>query len=418
MKKYAVFLFLLTALCLLTSCGDDNDTPSRVSPPNYQFSTTPTSQEATLVPTTLSASPTDVLPSVNYFNNTIWEDFDDIQKSATTGATDLKAEAGEITVFNYPSTTVLSYFSQLAFSDESTGNVGFVRKWQKPLYYEIYGSADEVDAAVIRWLATELNGVNGFPGMYAADANNKANVRFYFGNISEVQSQLGLADATLQSASRMYWQDGKYSVMLAKIGIVNDVTSREERTSAILEEMLQILGLMQGSTKYPQSVFYRNGNIPQVPDELDWTMVRLLYSPDIKIGMSEADAITAASEMLVTYYATGVVYTNPEVDFELLAQQYADEKTSTATSTEPTTSVTDPTTQTSPVTTTAPTDPPPTTVPTTTEPTTEKPVETLPTTPVTDPPTLPPTEPPTEELPTDPPEEEPGSTDTTEIPLG
>lgn len=413
MKKIAALLLIFVGIFILSSCGDEDTTPSRVSPSNYQFATDPTLQPTSSDETTMAAAPTDVLPTVNYFNNTIWEDFDDIQKSATTGASTGTAEPTDIAVFNYPSTTVLSYFSQLAFSDESTGHIGFVRKWQKPLYYELYGSADATDAAVVRWLATELNSVNGFPGMYAADANNKANVRFYFGNISEIQTQLGLTDATLQSASRVYWQDGKYSLILAKIGIVSDVTSREERTSVILEEMMQILGLMQASVQYPQSVFYRNGNIPQVPDELDWAMVRLLYSPNIKIGMKQDDAITAASEILISYYATGIVYTNPKIDFEMLAQQYANELTSTVTVTDVTTVTIPPTT----VPVTDPTDPPPTEPPTTTEPTTEKPIIVVPTTqPPTDPPTEPPTDPPTEP-PTEPTTEEP-STDTTEIPLG
>lgn len=417
MKKLAFLLCLLLSFLLLSACGDEDTVPTRVSTSGYQFSSSPTEQAATLLPTTMPSSSADIMPSVNYFNNTIWEDFDDIQKSATTGATTSTAEPADINVFNYPSTTVLSFFKTLAFQDESAGNIGFVRKWQKPLYYEIRGTADEIDVTVIRWLATELNGVNGFPGMYAANENNKANVRFYFGNISEVQTQLGLTDATLQSASRIYWQDGKYSIMLAKIGIVNDVTSREERTSVILEEMLQILGLMQGTLQYPQSVFYRNGNIPQVPDELDWAMVRLLYSPNIKIGMSEEDAITAAAEMLTTYYATGVVYTNPEIDFELLAKQYADEASTTESVTEaPTTEA--PTTEAPATTTTTE----PTAVQpdqTTAEPTTIiKPIETLPTTTEPTESSTEATDPPTE-APTTPPEDDATFGDeVTEIPLG
>jgi|GEM_PF-2028196 len=406
MKK-ASLIFVLLCLLLLCACSKDASslTTTRTQP-SYEFQTTPITTAPSMASTTQLNVGNTVGTQIFYTSTNIWSDFDDVQRYDNTPV-NTSLTPSDVTVFNYPLQTVLAYFSEIAFADEGEGAIGAARKWIKPIYYEIYGTADEVDVAVIRWVSEYLNGISGFPGMFTATATNKANVKFYFGNLTFVQNALGITDNTVQSCTRIFYNSDDYRIQLSKVGIITDTTSRETRNSLILEEVLQMLGLNQNSLNYPQSLFYKANALPQVPDELDLAVVRLLYSPVIKSGMNKADGVTAAADVLKTRYESGVVYTEPKVDFAMLALEYAITTVTDAPTEEPTTDpyeddtndLTDPP-ATDPPATDAPTDPPATDEPTT------RPL--FPITPTnTTEPTEPPTQRPTEPIVTNPPEDEP-----------
>ena len=407
MMKKASLIFVLMCLLLLCACSKDESalTTTRTQP-SYAFQTTPAATLPSAAPTTQLSVGNTVGTQIFYTSTNIWSDFDDVQRYDNTPV-DTTQTPADVTVFNYPLQTVLAYFSEIAFADEGEGAIGVARKWIKPIYYEIYGTADEVDVAVIRWASEYLNSINGFPGMFMATATNKANVKFYFGNQAFVQNAIGISDNTVQSCTRIFYNSDDYRIQLAKVGIVTDLTSREVRNSLILEEVLQMLGLNQNSLNYPQSLFYKANALPQVPDELDLAIVRLLYSPVIKSGMHKADGVTAAADVLKTRYESGVVYTEPKVDFTMLALEYAITTVTDAPTEEPTTEPNNNNDPTDP----PPTDPPATNPPTdppTEEPTSDRPIVTIPYPSNT---TEPPTQKPTEPIVTNPPETEPTDPD-------
>lgn len=75
----------------------------------------------------------------------------------------------------------------------------------------------------------------------------------------------------------------------ATVLIASDAT-QAERTHAIREEITQALGLMQDSWTYPDSMFYQ-GWTPGVHfAEIDKTLIRMLYRPDIRPGMTRQQA--------------------------------------------------------------------------------------------------------------------------------
>ena len=408
MKK-ASLIFVLMCMLLLCACSkDESSLTTTRTQPSYAFQTTPATTLPSITPTTQLSVGNTVGTQIFYTGTNIWSDFDDVQRYDNTPV-DTTLTPSDVTVFNYPLQTVLAYFSEIAFADEGEGAIGAARKWIKPIYYEIYGTADEVDVAVIRWASEYLNSIKGFPGMFTATATNKANVKFYFGNLSFVQNAIGITDNTAQSCTRIFYNSDDYRIQLAKVGLVTDTTSREVRNSLILEEVLQMLGLNQNSLNYPQSLFYKANALPQVPDELDLAVVRLLYSPVIKSGMNKADGVSAAADVLKTRYESGVVYTEPKVDFTMLALEYAITTVTDAPTEEPTTEPNndnnnDPTDPppTDPPATAAPTDPPATNEPTSRPIIPIDPTQNIP----TEPPTQKPPEPniPPTQQPTDPPD--------------
>ncbi|MBR2413722.1 MAG: DUF2927 domain-containing protein [Clostridia bacterium] len=408
MKK-ASLIFIFICLLLLCACGkDESSLTTTRSQPSYAFQTTPAATLPSVPPTTQLNVGNTVGTQIFYTSTNIWSDFDDVQRYDNTPV-DTTVTPADVTVFNYPLQTVLAYFSEIAFADEGEGAIGAARKWIKPIYYEIYGTADEVDVAVIRWASEYLNGIKGFPGMFAATATNKANVKFYFGNMAFVQNALGITDNTVQSCTRIFYNSDDYRIQLAKVGVITDTTSRETRNSLILEEVLQMLGLNQNSLNYPQSLFYKANALPQVPDELDLSVVRLLYSPVIKSGMNKADGVTAAADVLKTRYESGVVYTEPKVDFTMLALEYAITTVTDAPTEEPTTEPNNDNNN-------DPTDPPPTDPPVTNPPATDPPETETATRPIVTIPypsntTEPPTQKPTEPIVTNPPVTNPPDSD-------
>lgn len=412
MKKGALVIVLL-CLLFLCACNKEPSNLTTRAPQNYEFQTSASAPTQETISTTQMNVGNTVGTQIFFTNVNIWTDFEDVQRYDNTPV-DTNITKSDVIVFNYPLQTVLAYFSEIAFADEGEVALGVTRKWIKPIYYEIYGTADEVDVAVIRWAADYLNSINGFPGMFSATATNKANVKFYFGNLTFVQTALGITDNTVQSCTRIFYNADDYRIQLAKVGVVTDTTSREARNSLILEEILQMIGLNQNSLNYPQSLFYKANALPQVPDELDLALVRLLYSPVIKGGMNKADGVTAAADVLVSRYESGVVYTEPKVDFAMLALEYAITTVTDAPTEEPTTEPNNDNT-------TRPTDPPETNPPTqeptdppTQEPTSERVTGSIIINPTdaTDPPTQRPTDPPA----TIPPATEPSTSDGPTVP--
>lgn len=66
--------------------------------------------------------------------------------------------------------------------------------------------------------------------------------------------------------------------------------SQAERVHAIREEITQSLGLMQDSYTYPDSIYYQNWTPGVHFAEIDKTLVRMLYRPDILPNMTREQA--------------------------------------------------------------------------------------------------------------------------------
>lgn len=201
----------------------------------------------------------------------------------------------------YSPEEVVEYFGDVALQTEfagSSNNSNLLRRWGDPIRCYIYGEPTSEDLLLIDALFAELNNIPGFVGIHIADDSDEANVRIHFATGEEyddlaTQYVSGASDGF---ATCWYYTDSN-RYYEAEVGICMDVT-QTTRNSVILEELVQMLGLLNDSYLYEDSIFYQSFNEPQWPSDLDWIMVQLLYHPLIEPGMTYEDCAELIPDIL------------------------------------------------------------------------------------------------------------------------
>lgn len=281
-KKALISLFLIIVL-LLTGCGQSapepgiHRSPAKVTPtprPTRKPTPTPT-PVPTYTPTPSpapTATPTPVLPDVS-----------DIIDASTYG---------------YTVNEVLDYYCEVGLTSEFTTLTEYsVRKWATPLSVYVTGYPEDADLELMDRLFEALNKVNGFPGISFCYSEEESNVilRILPYDEYQVYALPAVNNTASDGYSTIWFRSGV--IERAEIGIQSDLT-RNNKNHVILEEIVQSLGLQNDSYMYDDSLFYQNYNEPQWPSDLDWLLVRFLYSPLVQVRMSEDD-VRAIGEQII-----------------------------------------------------------------------------------------------------------------------
>ena len=142
----------------------------------------------------------------------------------------------------------------------------------------------EADHIIFEQLVTALNKIPYFPGMSHAQDKEDTNLVIRFLEDDEYNhysyqhvSEYSDGYATCWFHSNYYWY--------GEIGIRTSI-SQNTRNAVILEEVIQSLGLLNDSYLHEDSIFYQGFNEPQWPTDLDFLLVKLLYHPEIKPGLT------------------------------------------------------------------------------------------------------------------------------------
>jgi len=84
----------------------------------------------------------------------------------------------------------------------------------------------------------------------------------------------------------------------ATIGIRNG-EEQYARTTVILEETIQSLGLFNDTYLNPESIFYQGYNDMDWPTEMDLLMIKCLYHPSLECGMGQDEVNAILEEILI-----------------------------------------------------------------------------------------------------------------------
>ena len=191
---------------------------------------------------------------------------------------------------------ILDYFSEIAFGSEYGTSSERLCRWKSPIIYCVSGNPRERDLSLVRELAAKLNEIDGFPGITETDTAEDANFEIMFITRSEMIEKFSDATEACSGMSEYSWSINTCEIISARAAI--DCDEEVERNSTICEEMLQALGLARDSYEHIDSVFYQGKSVYNRPSELDWTLVRLLYHPELREGMSRYEAIKCAAGIL------------------------------------------------------------------------------------------------------------------------
>lgn len=191
---------------------------------------------------------------------------------------------------------ILDFFSEVAFGSEYGESENVLCRWEKTVYYEITGSPTASDVELIELLCTELNGIEGFPGIRKASALNKANFTVDFTTREKMMQDFEYANERCSGMSEYMWDGITGRIISARCAIDSSIT--DERMSTVCEEFLQSMGPACDTYGNIASVFYQGKSTVRHPAKIDWAVIKMMYSPTLSSGMPESMAISRASLLL------------------------------------------------------------------------------------------------------------------------
>lgn len=196
---------------------------------------------------------------------------------------------------------LLDYFAQVVLNTEygDSGNPESVllSRWLSPIYYKMIGNYTEQDKAVIQALAEQLNKIEGFPGIFEAADSQPPNMTLSFLTRQEMPDRLPYGISNVDGYLTYYWYNDNHEIHHADILYCTDMEDAA-RPGVLCEELIQALGMSNDSFSYPYSLFYEYFSYIRWPSALDWTLIELLYHPDLRTGMTEEDVRQVLTPLL------------------------------------------------------------------------------------------------------------------------
>lgn len=185
---------------------------------------------------------------------------------------------------------------QMEYSD-GTGDPTLAKKWLSPIRYSIHGAPTDEDLRVLEDFFSQLNEMEGFPGIYPAKEGEAADLTLSFLDHQEFWDSFSDAvdgeDAL--GATQFWYYTDTGEIHTARIGYRTDL-DQTERSSILLEEVVNTLGLSD-SLNRTDSIVYQYSNDNLSLSEVDWLILKLLYHPAIESGMTEAETNAVISEL-------------------------------------------------------------------------------------------------------------------------
>ena len=259
--KHLRFLVCLI-LCIMCLTGCDRLLPSIFEPATEPIITEPATEPSTEPATEPVTEPTE---------------------PATEPAT--KPLHSEFYIPDLAVEDVIRYFNEVCLDAEFShaGDATLLQKWNTTIYYRLNGEYTDEDYATFISFCDWLNTIDGFPGIYAAEDNSQVNMRIYFCTQEVMLTIMG--DTFIDTDGCVtYWYEND-EIYDADICYRTDL-DQYLRNSVILEEIYNGLGPIQDTQLRPDSIIYAAFSQPQALTEIDELILRLLYHPDIKCGMT------------------------------------------------------------------------------------------------------------------------------------
>lgn len=186
----------------------------------------------------------------------------------------------------YTSQEIGDFFASVALGSEYGDSTPVVKKWAAPIYYYIKGNPTQEDESLLTELIAEMNAVSGFPGLSPVRNEIEANLVISFCGQAEMNADPNRAENW--GYASLWWYTSSYQIYRGEIYYLTEGTTQQERNTFIAEELIQAMGMLKDTYDYPESIFYQYYTEATWPSGLDWTVFTMLYSPEMKPGMNEA----------------------------------------------------------------------------------------------------------------------------------
>ena len=205
---------------------------------------------------------------------------------------------------------ITNSFVAVTLSEKSQGSTAGIKKWQKPIYYEIKHHIDDIELHE-RLVALHFSQIRDITGLkiQAADEQHPANLTIVL--TSEKRYQQDIAhyfhlDENAKTTKAMAKKIGSASlftrtdnsIQQAAVVIPTDRARAEARLLASLSEMLtQVLGFPNRSTKVYPSILNDRAR-DHFLSGLDYLMLKILYDERVQSGMTSRKTRAAVNQII------------------------------------------------------------------------------------------------------------------------
>lgn len=192
-----------------------------------------------------------------------------------------------------PSAQAIEGFYAAAFHSEyGDTNRDKMIRWEIPLKLFVKGESTSDDIQTLHAFLENLKAnVPSLPDISFTDKESEASVVISFVPFEDMAESL--ANYVDDNWGFMNCFSDDATVRYGLIAIASDVTKQADRNHLIQEEFVNMLGLTADLDFGPDSIIYQPYTTTQTLADMDYEMLNLLYSPDLKYGMSLSEAKAA-----------------------------------------------------------------------------------------------------------------------------
>lgn len=198
------------------------------------------------------------------------------------------ADKGVLTPFQ---NEVISYFKEIALGYEYGTAAPITRKWTKPMHVFLDGNPSSAVRAEVEAVVEELNSLisDGFH-IKLVETKEESNMHMFIGNVQDyLEIYPQDKDLTVGNTGvfTVFWNKSN-ELFKGRILIKTSAGITEQR-HAVREELTQCLGLGRDAVTHPDSIFQLNYVTFTSYAPIDRELIRLLYHPKMKIGLSSVE---------------------------------------------------------------------------------------------------------------------------------
>lgn len=196
---------------------------------------------------------------------------------------------------------VIHYFNEIALGFEFGTASGITRKWKSDVKIFVDGNPSHQVRMELHRVVDELNElILDDIQIRIVDQKEQANLHAYVGTSAEFAKLYPIDKLQAQKNSgfyRIFWN--KENTITRGYFFVNTGhTGEKEQRHVIREELTQTLGLGKDSRLYADSIFQSEYTTVTEYAEIDREIIRMLYHPAMKTGLSSDKAQLLLEELL------------------------------------------------------------------------------------------------------------------------
>jgi len=178
----------------------------------------------------------------------------------------------------------IEFFFETALGSEYGESQSEIHKWTENIRIKVNGDPTDEDLDSLNQVISELNSMIGTISFEIVSRNS--NIDMHFTTVDRFAS----IEPTYVPGNMGFflgWWDDDGNIYKGSILIAVDGIDQQERSHLIREELTGCLGLMNDTYRYEDSIFYQEWTSTTDYSQIDKAVIRLLYDPRLKPGMTQ-----------------------------------------------------------------------------------------------------------------------------------